>query len=139
MFLAVDEAISIHEIIGGVVQKTFKTSGVLYFAWVIPYGIILVLLLITLSKFLFNLPKEILILFIVSGLIFVIGAIGFEMIGSKIKDDQGVNNLYYIITYTIEETLEMIGISLFIYALLKYISISQLKPFVISFKSGAMT
>lgn len=134
MFLAIDEAISIHEIIGGIVQRTFKTDGIFYFAWVIPYGILLILLLITLRKFLNNLPKEILKLFLFSGLIFVIGAIGFEMIGSKIRYDIGMNNTNYIVVYTIEETLEMVGISLFIYALLRYITINQMKSVIIHFK-----
>lgn len=135
MFLAVDEAVSIHEIIGVIVQKKYKTEGVFYFAWIIPYGILLLLLLIPLKTFLQKLPKNILRLFLISGLIFVIGAIGFEMVGSKIWYDTGKNNMNYLITYSIEETLEMIGISLFIYALLKYITITQLKPIVISFKS----
>ena len=39
LFVAIDESVSIHEQLIRPVREMFKLSGVLYFAWVIPYGI----------------------------------------------------------------------------------------------------
>ena len=41
LFLSVDEIASIHEKLGGPVRELLGTSGLLYFAWFIPYGIAL--------------------------------------------------------------------------------------------------
>ena len=85
--------------------------------------LVLVLSLIPLLKFIKQLPLQIAILFVVSGLIYVGGAIGFEMMEANIHDTIGKKNLGYSILITIEEVLEMIGITLFIFALLKFTTI----------------
>jgi len=120
LFLAIDETSSIHERLGKPTRDVFKTSGLLYFAWVIPYGIALVVFIVGYAKFLFNLPRNTMILFIVSGATFVSGAIGFEMLGGRQAYLYGANNVLYSIYYTCEEFLEMIGIAIFIYTLLSY-------------------
>ena len=65
------------------------------------------------------------ILFIVSGAIFVFGAIGFEMLASRQFSIHGdiSGDLMYAVFYTFEEFLEMLGIVVFIYTLLSYIAI----------------
>ena len=122
-FLAIDEISSIHELLIDPARETFGATGLLYYAWVIPYGVGLLFFVFLYSRFLFRLPKEIMILFIVSGSIFVLGAIGFELIGGKTAE-HGVsmdNSMLVSVLYTCEETLEMLGIALFIYTLLSYI------------------
>jgi hypothetical protein len=51
-----------------------------------------------------------------------LGAVGFEMLGGRHKDLYTEETNMYIVYFTFEELLEMSGISLFIYALLRYIS-----------------
>jgi len=121
LFLSIDEISSIHERFGKPTRDAFKTSGFLFFAWIIPYGIALIIFIIAYSKFLFKLPKNTLILFLVSGIIFISGAIGFEMIGGRHVYLYGGNDIIYSFYYTCEESLEMLGISIFIYTLLSYI------------------
>ncbi|MCH6258321.1 hypothetical protein MLD52_17295 [Puniceicoccaceae bacterium K14] len=60
-------------------------------------------------------------LFVSSGLIYVSGAIGFELIAGKYDEQFGEETLMYSFLYTCEELLEMFGVALFIYALLVYI------------------
>lgn len=122
LFLSVDEIASIHENFIGPVREMFNTSGLFYFAWVIPYGIAVVVFVISYFKFLINLPKKIMILFVVSGFIFVSGAIGFELLSGRQAELYGKDNLAYSIFYTCEELLEMLGIATFIYTLLSYIT-----------------
>ena len=131
LFLAIDESLSIHERFVRPVRDLFKTSGLLYFAWVIPYGIALIVFLIAYLKFLLDLPKRIMILFIISGSTFVSGAIGLEMLGGRYLELHGTNNLIYSIFFTCEEFLEMLGIVIFIYTLLSYIA-TQITSFTVT-------
>jgi hypothetical protein len=121
-FLAIDEAISIHEMFNDFGRKHLGVGGIFYYGWIIPYGIGLLVLVGIYVPFLKMLPTEIAILFIISGFIFVLGAVGFEMLGARHKDLFSEEASMYIVYFTLEELLEMTGISIFIYALLKYIS-----------------
>lgn len=125
LFLAFDELLSIHEKLGVVFKEVFDTSGFFHYAWVIPYGIAVFALLILYTKFLFKLPKNTLSLFLLAGGLFILGAIGFEMIGGNHMSQFGGHNLMTALYYTCEELFEMIGISVFIYALLIHITVNQ--------------
>jgi hypothetical protein len=123
LFLSIDEMVSLHERlivpVGNILN--ISGSGYLHFAWVIPYGICLIIFLLAYSKFIFGLPKRTRILFIIAGMIYIIGAIGFECCGSKHVSLYGRDNFSYTLIIAIEETLEMLGILVFIYALISYI------------------
>lgn len=121
LFLAIDEIAQIHEQISWAVQETLNTSGFLLFAWVIPYGILAIVLAVAYARFLLWLPRYHSSLFIGSGAIFVAGAIGFEMLGAQEVDKVAKNPVIFAAFSTVEELLEMSGIALFIYALLDYI------------------
>jgi len=122
MFLSLDEFATLHENLIRPVRESLNTSGVLYFAWVIPYSALLVLFLAFYFRFLQNLPKKSMVLFLLSGTIYISGAIGFELIGGLRAESHGFNNLVYSLITTTEELLEMLGIALFIYSLLVYIT-----------------
>lgn len=102
-------------------NKLLDTSGIFYYAWFIPYGIVIIILGIAYFKFFMSLPKRILRLFIFSAILFISGAIGMEAIGGMYDEKYGQDNLGYYLLYTIEELLEMFGSILFFYALLSYI------------------
>jgi hypothetical protein len=120
LFLAVDETASIHERLSDPMRALTGPSGLLYFPWVIPYGIGVLVLLIGFSGFLMRLPTSVKQWFFASGAIYIAGAIGFEMLSARHKELYGPDNVAYALYYTCEETLEMIGIAIFIYALLRY-------------------
>ena len=131
-FLSIDEFSSIHEKFTHPTREFLGSSqkGLLYYAWVIPYGIALISLAILYVKFLKSLPPKILKLFLLSGFVFLLGAIGFEMIGGKHVEIHGEENVLAAIYYSIEELLEMLGATLFAYSLLYYI-ITQFTSFEI--------
>ena len=123
LFLSFDEFVQIHERIGHILRLYFKFSGLLHFAWVIPYGILLIsFTFIYYFKFLLKLPKKIMWLFIFSGIIYIAGALGFEMLAAKEVTSVRNSDLVKDIFICIEETFEMVGIALFIYTLLVYIN-----------------
>ncbi len=62
---------------------------------------------------------------VLSGAIFVGGAVGFEALGGLYLESSGEEfssepDIIYFIISTIEEALEMLGIALFIFTLLRY-------------------
>ncbi len=121
VFLSVDESSEFHEMLVGPVRESLDTSGVFYFAWVIPYGILAIVLGLAYLKFLINLPRNILGLFVLSGVVFLSGALGLELVGGVIAQSSGTDSMIYAISYTFEELLEMIGIALLIYTTTRYI------------------
>ncbi|WP_291963528.1 hypothetical protein [Maribacter sp.] len=120
LFLAIDEATTIHERLMMVTRNTLNTSGLLFYSWVIPYGFALIIFLLAYIKFLIQLPKQTAKLFIFSGFVFVTGAVLIEMIEGWFSYNYGANYKFHHFLYTIEELLEMFGLIGFIYALLNY-------------------
>ena len=135
LILSIDETVCIHERLLDPIRETFNTSGLFYYPWVIPYGVAVLVFSALYFRFLINLQKEVMILFIVSGVTYVSGAIGFEMISGLQADLHGTNNLTYSFITTAEELLEILGITIFIYALLIYIT-TQFNDFAITIKSN---
>ncbi|MGF1589621.1 MAG: hypothetical protein ACFCU7_10315 [Pleurocapsa sp.] len=124
LLLAIDEACSIHESSIPLLRGAINAKGILYFTWVVPAFLLLIVFLIIFRKFIFSLPPKIKVLFIASGAVYVGGALGMELIGGYIADTYGYN-IFYGIASSIEEILEMLGIVIFIRGLLTYIQ-SQL-------------
>ncbi|MGV3587890.1 MAG: multidrug transporter [Adhaeribacter sp.] len=127
VFLCFDEATQIHEeIILTIRSRVPDLPGFLYYAWVIPYSILFLSVVIYCFRFVLALPVKTRNLFFLSGFLFVSGAIGCELVEGYIEKFYGRNLVYNLFT-TIEETLEMVSIIIFIYALLDYISLQKAK------------
>ena len=129
LYLAIDENSSIHEMSGKFTRGLLNTSGFFHYAWVIPGIILFSLFVFIYLKFVLSLPKRTKFLFILAAAIFVLGAIGIEMIGGNFSSLAGRKNLPYAMIATVEETLEMSGIAIFMYALLEYMQkyVGQIK------------
>ncbi len=121
-FVSLDESISIHEQLIKPVRKLFNLSGIFYFAWVIPYGIIVALLALVHIRFFFRLPRKVFWLFAAAAACYIGGALGIELVGgyyfSKVHEQLDFN--YALIT-TVEETMEMVGLIIFVCGLLEFI------------------
>jgi hypothetical protein len=120
LYLSIDEAASIHELAISPLRNAFNTGGWLYFPWVIIAAPLLVIFFFVYLKFLAHLPPKTRRFFIVAGAIYVGGALGMELVGGRHIDLWGRGNMAYVLISTIEETLEMIGLVLFVHALLHY-------------------
>jgi hypothetical protein len=97
-------------------------AGALYFPWVLPYGIAVIVIAIIYIPWLLQLPLYTRIHFFISGTLFLSGALGLEILSATFADQYGLDSAQYTWTYTAEETLEMLGIALFIRALIHYLS-----------------
>ena len=120
-FLAVDEFVEIHEHVNAFINTHTNISGLLFYPWVIPYTIFLLIFIIIYWNFLVKLPKSIRKLFTLSGLVYVVRSIGVEILGGLQHELHGNYNITYYFLYSLEESLEMVGINLFIYTLLQYL------------------
>ena len=71
-----------------------------------------------------RLPRKTLRLFVLSGIIYLTGAILLDMAEGALVEEYGWYDPLYCFLYTCEEFLEMLGLIIFIYALSSYKSIS---------------
>lgn len=126
LFLASDELLRIHEKLGNYLSTVYDTSGIFHYIWLIPYGIAVLLIGALCMKPLFELPKRTTHNFIIAGSIFLLGAIGMEMVTGWLIGHRALEGAQLIIIpeffvlYTLEELLEMVGIGYFIYSLLLF-------------------
>ena len=122
--LSIDEVACIHERMGGHLANLMfgKTHGVFYFNWVIPGMAAVLLVGLPYLKFLAHLPRSTGRQIIIAAAIFVGGAIGVEMFNSQYVEVNGADNMTFMLGTAFEEFLEMIGIVIFLHALLSYLA-----------------
>ncbi|MGB3266659.1 MAG: hypothetical protein WBA89_22175 [Microcoleus sp.] len=124
VYLAADEAGQLHEKLILPMRTMLNATGILYFTWVVPIGILVVIFLLSYTKFLFHLPVPTRKLFVAATALYIGGALGMELVGAYRSSTAGEDNILYQIIVTIEESLEMLGIVVFIHALTSYIKTS---------------
>lgn len=125
VYMAYDEGFHVHENLVAVVRPLLGDGrlGIIYYAWVVPGMIVVFLLFLFFSRFLLFLSLRTRLFFVASAAIYLTGCIGMELVGGYYDELYGWNNLKYNMISSLEESLEMAGLILFIHALLKYIAI----------------
>lgn len=122
LLLSIDEATEIH---GTVLARLGESvaADTFNWAWLGPGIVIVAVVALSYLRFLLALPRRFGALFAASGAIFVAGAVGAEWVGSEIARHMPDRATWpRQIEVIIEEGLEMVGIALFIYAVLLYIA-----------------
>lgn len=122
LLMAVDESVSIHEMLISPMRKLLggHDLGIFYFAWVVPALGLIVALAIYFLPFVLRLPRRTAIVFLVAAAIYLGGAIGVELIEGKYREANGTDLLFHLMV-SLEEGMEMLGALVFIQALLGYI------------------
>lgn len=119
--ISASEILRLHENLNRPMREVFGAEGFFYFGWVIP-GLALVLLLaLAYFRFLLHLKKRYRLLFLASAATYVGGALGLEMVSAHYAEMHGRDSPAYALLATDGETMELLGVTLFIYALLEYI------------------
>jgi len=119
-FISLDEMVGFHERLSDPVRARLGTSGLLFYAWIIPYGLGVLALAGLYMRFLLRLPTRTGAKFVGAGILFVAGAIGAEMVGGLFFEEYGSASVAYVAIQTLEEVLEMVGVLVFISAILEY-------------------
>lgn len=114
-FLSMDEIAGFHETVNGLIESS----------WTLPGGIVVAIVGLLYIRFLWHLPTQIRIHFIVAGAIFVGGAVGVERYTDWYEDEELLNTLAYNLWTAVEEGMEMGSIVLFIHALLQYMNLEK--------------
>jgi hypothetical protein len=148
LLLSLDEVASIHEAIGQELERLlhnttgFTPSGAISFFWVVPGAAFVFIVLLAYLRFLAHLPQTTRRLFLLAGALFVLGALGIEMLTAQVVSSSGgianwvvfssggivnresasaIPEILKGLQTSIEEMLEMLGLTAFLYALLEYI------------------
>lgn len=120
-YLSMDESAVIHETFSTPLENTFNTSGLLTFGWPILFAPLVVIFVLLYLRFLWHLPRGYQRLFVLSGAVYVGGAIVVEALSaSQYTGESEAIRLSYVVLFTIEECCEMLGVVVFIYTLLSY-------------------
>ena len=126
-FLSFDESAKIHEQIGDLTEEFVDTTGYLHYPWVISYGILVVILAMLYFRFFWKMESKIFWSFMGSAVMYLSGAIGFDMLGGMEAELHGTATVTYSVLYTIEESLEMFGVIYLIHILLGLLDQTNVK------------
>ncbi len=120
IFLAfsIDEQVLGHESAGDILGEKLDTGGLFYYAWVIP-GIVGVLLAgIAFIPLLRAQTRSVRNGMLLAAMCYVGGALGIEMISGIVAESRGLDSLSYAMATSVEEILELCGLSIFLLVLL---------------------
>lgn len=126
LYMSLDEAASFHEHLILPLRNNLNLSGLFYYSWVIAGGFFLLAFTAYYLKFFFALPKTYKQGFFLAGFLYVLGALGMELIGGYYAEQHGLENVTYALITTVEETLELIGVLILIKYLLLYLQTNTL-------------
>jgi hypothetical protein len=117
-YLSLDETAALHEIFVDPLRNLFQAHGLLYFSWVILGVAFVAILAIVYGRFFLSQPRPTRNLFMISAGLFLTGTLGVEMIGGRHVERYGNANFDYALIANCEESLELLGLVVFLYALM---------------------
>ncbi|WP_438037796.1 hypothetical protein [Sorangium sp. So ce128] len=119
LYISLDEVVQIHE----AASSWLDLGGVLYFSWVIPAAVVVAAFAVAYLRFLAHLPRGTRNRFLLSGGIYVTGALVLELPLGYWTEQAGSNNLVYGLIDFVEESMEMLGVNLFLLSLVDYLGV----------------
>ena len=120
IYLSIDESLSLHEKASRGMQQIFEANDFsipyLYnLYWIIPAGLLVLVLFLFLLPFLRALPPATRYLFVFAGSVYVMGAIGLELVGGFAANMMPY--MFYEVIFPFEEFFEMSGVIIFLHGL----------------------
>lgn len=112
LLLSLDEMAGLHESFNSVTEASWALYAV-------PPVLVIIAVYL---RFLFALPTRVAVLFMLSGVLFVGGAVGVELYTEPYLENDELNTLAYNLWTPVEEGMEMYGVILFLHALLHYMA-----------------
>ncbi len=118
--MSVEELVMMHEATSVRLAAALQATGYLRFAWVLVGGALAGVVLVMGWPLLARLPAEIRSQLLVAAALFLLGAIGVEMIGGNLYSIGMVGTPSYAIATAVEEALEILAVLVGIDALLRF-------------------
>jgi len=124
IFLAITKETGLHESLAVSLRAALNMSKIQFYAW--AYGIVVIVFPALYLKFFLSLPRRTMLLLILGGTVFLMGAFGLDLIIAYLGRSIYHHTVAYIGLSALEDALEMGGVIALVYALLSYIG-SELK------------
>ncbi|MBB5232669.1 hypothetical protein [Deinococcus budaensis] len=122
--LSFDETAGVHEGLSESASSAADSAGLSSLAslgWV-TLGLLFVgLFAVVFLRFWLRLAPRVRLLLGLAAALYLGGALGMEVLGSRLSDLYGFDDLHYKLAATVEETLEFLGTAVLLYALLCYL------------------
>jgi hypothetical protein len=149
LYMSLDEVATIHETMGAQLQRLlhyltgFTPGGAISYFWVVPGALFVLVVALAYLRFLVDLPRATRRQFVFAGALFLLGALGLEMLSAQVASSSGaiaswvasasggsidqasagaVPTILRGGQTSLEEMFEMLGLTALVYALLVYIS-----------------
>ncbi len=123
LFIAADELMSFHEHLSKPMRHAMDLDRRIFYIWALPYMLGIAVFAIFLIPWWLKLNSKLRIALLTAALVFVCGAVLFEVIGNMFflheEKSQTIADYGYWISTTFEEGLEMFGMALALRALLR--------------------
>ncbi len=116
-----DEAARVHERLIEPLRGALGFAGPLYFAWVVPGALLVAALGVAYARFVWAMAP-VRALLVAAATLYVGGALGIELIGGMEAERAGVGGTRFLLVSTVEESLEMLGLIVFLYAGLRLLA-----------------
>ena len=130
-FLGWDELFRMHELTGLPVRAALKTSGYFYRAWILPYGLMVIVLAFIFTRFFLSFPKNIRNQIFLAGFVYIFGELILEAVYGNLVSlnlPNGRPDFWsYVVLSSLEEFLGLLGILIFNFALLKLLKLNLKK------------
>jgi hypothetical protein len=128
--LAIDEIVMFHEM-GTAAMDRLNLSGPFYFSWIVPGMVFAAVVGMLFLRFILAHQSRTRNLFILSGIVFLAGAIGMEFIaglifGAAESEEAASASVSHVLVQAVEEGLEMTGVAIFLCALIDYVNLAGL-------------
>jgi len=127
LYLSADEMLALHEkasstLVQPILKATpYSSSALLNYPWIVLYGPLVLIFALAYLRFWLDLPTRIQLLFFVAGGLFVGGGIVVEVFNGWYAALYGTGDLVAATMTHFEELCEMLGVTVFIYALMSHI------------------
>lgn len=121
LYISMDKGTTIHEAVSDLLRSIFKASGIFQFGCLLLGILLLIVVGILYVRFWWKLPGRARILFAIAAAVYVGGAAGIEGLSTRQYYLDDGKSFRYLVISSVEETFEMLGAVLFIYALLDYL------------------
>ncbi|MCZ2839856.1 hypothetical protein [Modestobacter sp. VKM Ac-2985] len=124
-YVSLDEVAVLHELATPLMGQVVDARGALTFTWVVLAAPIVVVLAVLFLPFLWRLEHRTGLLLALSGVVFVSGALGLELLGGWVIDgNSSPFSTPYVWITTVEELLENLGTVLALYAVTRHAALT---------------
>ncbi|MDN5870697.1 MAG: hypothetical protein L0H73_08275 [Nitrococcus sp.] len=127
LYAGFDEYLGLHERASRYVAGVVDATGLLYYPWVLPGTSAALVVAILMARLVLEFPRPIRRLAVCSGVLYLGGALGVEMLGAAANERYGADSVWYdsvwyLFFTSVEEAMEMFGAVLWNHAMLRYLS-----------------